>query len=127
MPRTWSSPMIPETPTTGARVATSASRIPGTARIVPTETTGFDGGTSTTSASLIASSTPGAGLASSIPIGTTAVRGTAAWWPDPVLLEVHRPALAGVGVVDDDVGLDPVVAHRQQLDPGLPARGTAPR
>ena len=73
-------PMIPETPTTGAAVATSASRMPGTPRIVPTETTGLDGGTSTTSASVIASSTPGPGLASSMPIGTTAWAGTAAWW-----------------------------------------------
>ena len=80
MPRTWSSPMIPETPTTGALVETSASRTPGTPRMVPTETTGLDGGTSTRSVSVIASRTPGPGLASSRPIGTTPWAGTAAWW-----------------------------------------------
>ncbi len=47
--------------------------------MVPTETTGFDGGTRTTSVSVSASSTPGPGLASSMPIGTTAWAGTAAW------------------------------------------------
>ena len=44
-----------------APVSRSASRMPGTARTVPTLTTGFDGASSTTSASAIASSTPGAG------------------------------------------------------------------
>ena len=80
MPRTWSWPMMPETPTTGAFVAVNASRMPGTPRIVPTETTGFEGGTSTTSASVMASSTPGPGWASSMPIGTTPYAGTAARW-----------------------------------------------
>ena len=47
---------------------------------MPTETTGFDGGTITTSASAIASSTPGPGFDSSMPIGTTAWAGTLAWW-----------------------------------------------
>ena len=65
---------------TGACVATRASRIPGTPRIVPTETTGLDGGTSTRSASLIASRTPGPGLASSMPMGTTAWAGISARW-----------------------------------------------
>ncbi|GAB3656422.1 hypothetical protein GCM10027596_10590 [Nocardioides korecus] len=39
----------------------------------------------------------------------------------PVLLEVHRAPLPVVGVVDDDVGLDAVVGHRQQRDARLPA------
>ena len=61
MPRTCSPATMGERPTTGAGVARSASRTPGTARIVPTDTTGFDGGRITTSAPSIASSTPGAG------------------------------------------------------------------
>ena len=80
MPRTWSSPMIPETPTTGAAVSARASRIRAHRGSCPTETTGLDGGTITTSASAIASSTPGPGFGSSMPIGTTAWAGTVAWW-----------------------------------------------
>ena len=72
--------MIPDTPTTGALVVARASRTPGTPRIVPTDTTGLDGGTSTRSASVIASRTPGPGLDSSSPMGTTAWAGTPARW-----------------------------------------------
>ena len=43
MPRTGAPPTIGDTPTTGAGVVRSASRIPGTERIVPIDTTGFDG------------------------------------------------------------------------------------
>ena len=57
---------------------TRASRTPGTPRIVPTDTTGFDGGTSTRSASVIASTTPGAGVARSRPTTTTVSAGTSA-------------------------------------------------
>ncbi|CAM5732030.1 hypothetical protein SALBM311S_01588 [Streptomyces alboniger] len=70
MPRTGASPTMGERPTTGTPASAIASRIPGTARMVPTETTGLDGGNSTTSASAIASSTPGAGLACSAPTST---------------------------------------------------------
>lgn len=59
-------------PTTGASVLVSASRTPGTARMIPIETTGLDGGNSTRSADSMASSTPGAGPARSMP--TTANR-----------------------------------------------------
>lgn len=65
-------------PTTGTPASAIASRMPGTARIVPTETTGLDGGKRMTSASPIASRTPGAGLAPSAPTGSTAYAGTEA-------------------------------------------------
>ena len=42
MPRTGAPPTMGLIPTTGADVVCSASRIPGTARMVPTDTTGFD-------------------------------------------------------------------------------------
>ena len=71
--------MIGENPTTGADVATNASRMPGTARMVPMLTTGLLGAMSTTSASAIASSTPGAGRASSAPTGTNDSAGSKAW------------------------------------------------
>ena len=71
--------MIGDTPTTGAVVARSASAIPGTARIGPTETTGLDGAISTRSAPAIASSTPGAGVESSAPIGVMDSAGSLAW------------------------------------------------
>ncbi len=76
MPRTGAPPMIPETPTTV--FASTAALMPGTARIGPMETTGLDGGNSTKSASAIASSTPGAGAATSAPAGVIASAGTAA-------------------------------------------------
>ena len=79
MPRTGARPMIGESPTTGAGVSRSASRMPGTARIVPMLTTGLLGASSTTSASAIDSGTPGAGLASSRPIWTKPCAGSAAW------------------------------------------------
>ena len=66
MPRTTLPPMIGETPTTGACVWRIASRMPGTDTIVPIETTGFDGATSTRSAPTMASTTQGAGAARSI-------------------------------------------------------------
>src|SRR5258708_1604392 len=48
---------------TRAGVERSAARIPGTARIAPMLTTGFDGASSTTSAVSIDSGTPGPALA----------------------------------------------------------------
>ena len=83
--------------------------------MVPTLTTGLLGGITTRSASVIASMTPGPGEASSSPTTTTASAGDLGVEPHPVLLEVHDPPPAGaVGVGDGDVGLDPVVGHRQQ-------------
>ena len=88
----------------------------GTPRMVPTETTGLDGGSTTRSASVIASMHARARAStSSSPTTTTVSAGTCGAQPHPVLLEVHDPAAAGrVGVGDRDVGLDPVVGHRQQ-------------
>ena len=67
-----------ERPTTGAGVERTASRMPGTPRMVPTDTTGLDGGSTTRSASPMASSTPGAGVAASWPTASTVSAGTAA-------------------------------------------------
>ncbi len=53
-----------------SRRAATASRTPGTARIVPIDTTGLEGQITIVSASAIASSTPGAGTAASMPSNT---------------------------------------------------------
>src|SRR2546425_723231 len=66
-PLTGASPTMGLTPMTGARVACRAATRPGTARMGPIDVTGFDGQTTTTSASAIASTTPGAGVASLAP------------------------------------------------------------
>ena len=85
--------------------------------MVPTETTGLDGGSSTRSASVIASITPGPGVASSSPTTTTVSAGTSARsltqysWK----CTTRRP-LGDSGVGDRDVRLDPVVGHREQPD-----------
>ena len=63
---------------TGALVERTASRIPGTCRIVPTDTTGLDGGKRTTSASCRASITPGPGVAVSTPTRAKPCAGIAA-------------------------------------------------
>ena len=49
-PRTGIPPMSGETPTTGAALPRNASRTPGTPRMMPIDTTGLLGGSSTTSA-----------------------------------------------------------------------------
>ena len=64
---TGASPTIGEIPTTRSRRATSASRMPGTARIGAMEITGFDGHSTIVSAAAMASSTPGAGRAAPAP------------------------------------------------------------
>ena len=76
-PRTGALPITGETPTTGAGVARIASRMPGTARIVPIDTTGLDGAISTRSAPAMAASTPGPGVDSSAPIGLMENAGSA--------------------------------------------------
>ncbi len=70
--------MMGETPTTGAEVRRIASRTPGTPRMVPTETTGLDGGSTTRSVSVSASITPGPGEQSSSPTTRTVSAGTSA-------------------------------------------------
>ena len=67
IPRNGLPPMIGEYPTTGAEVERSAPRIPGMASIAPMLTTGLDGASMTTSASVIAETTPGPAVAFSDP------------------------------------------------------------
>ena len=67
-----------ETPTTGAVAPRIASAIPGTDKIVPIETTGLLGGKIIRSAFSIASITPGAGLAVSMPMIANECAGSAA-------------------------------------------------
>ena len=76
MPRTGAPPTIGETPTTAPASRGRASRMPGTARIVPIETTGLDGGKRTTSA--VGDRLEHAGrraCASGAPTGTTSYAG----------------------------------------------------
>ena len=76
IPRTGEPPMMGDTPTTV--FAATAALMPGTARIVPMLTTGFEGGKSTTSASAMVSSTPGAGAASAAPTAMISAAGVSA-------------------------------------------------
>src|SRR3984957_7296813 len=138
MPRTGAPPMIGDTPTTV--LARTASAIAGTARMAPMLTTGLEGGNRTTSAAAIASSTPGAGRARAAPSTMMSAAGTSAcsrthhsWkctvrrdpgsprpggWPGPG--GWAPPWLARAGG-QDHVRLGPVVRHRDQRHPGLPA------
>ena len=114
-------------PDDGRAVPRRASRTPGTPRMIPIETTGLLGGSSTTSASRIASSTPGAARRAVHADRDEPLRRHGGPHPHPPLLEVDR-ALAAVAVVDHHVGLDRGVAHRQQRDAAVgqpPARGQA--
>ena len=109
------------------RVRAAPARIPGTARIGPMETTGLLGATRIRSAAAIASATPGrAGRPRCRPDVTASAAGWArsrtqySW-----KCTARRPPGACV-VGDGDVGLDPVVGHRQQPQArvaGQPARG----
>ena len=66
---------------------------------------------------MIASMTPGAGRDVVQPDEDHGLGGHLGAQPHPVLLEVDDPPAAGrLGVGDRDVGLDPVVGHRQQPD-----------
>ena len=106
--------MMGETPTTV--LAATAARMPGTARMVPMLTTGFDGGNTITSASPMASSTPGAGAASAAPTAMMAAAGVCA------CMRTHHSWKCTVRwLVQHDVRLDGVIGHRQQPHSGLPA------
>ena len=83
-------------------------------------TTGFDGGRITTSASWIASSTPGRRLGGVGADEHEPLGGDRGAQPYPPLLEVDRPPALVIG--DDHVGLDPVVRHGQQPHAGPPPR-----
>ena len=100
--------------------------MPGTPKIVPTDTIGLDGGRITRSAARIASMHSGGRRALLQADEQHTLRRDLGPQTDPVLLEVHDPLPARcVGVGDDDVRLDPVVGHRQQPDtrPPAPAQG----
>src|SRR2546425_8969989 len=62
-PLTAAPPTIGLTATTRARAAASASAMPGTASTGPTDVTGVEGPTTTSSASRVGAGTPGAGRA----------------------------------------------------------------
>src|SRR5216684_3750754 len=66
-PATAVLPIIGLTAATGARVCLMASMMPGTARMGPMLVTGLLGASNTTVADMMASITPGAGSAFSIP------------------------------------------------------------
>ena len=123
MPRTAAPAMIGETPTMGARPAgddepalSTASCMPGMLRIVPIDTTGFDGATSTTSAAANAASAPGEGRAAARFCCSNRAAGQGSAMARPPLLKVH--AVAGRR---HDVRVDLVVGRRVQGDPERPA------
>ena len=78
-----------------ARGARTASRMPGTPRMVPTETTGLDGGRRPGRPSAIASRTPGAGVDVSWPDHEDRLGRHLGPQPHPVLLEVDHPRPLG--------------------------------
>ena len=91
--------------------------MPGTPRIVPIDTTGLDGASriAVRGRERLGHSGCGPGpldpdLHERLRVGRRAVA-------HPPLLEVDGLLLSALRVVDDDVRLDPLVAHRQQPDP----------
>ena len=99
------------------------ARMPGTPRIVPTDTTGLDGGRMTRSAPVMASSTPGAGVDWSRPTKASASAGTSAWsrtqyswkWTTRLPLGASASAIATcVSTRSSDIG--------SSRTPGLPPR-----
>ena len=100
-----------------ARARSSASRTPSTARIGSSETNGFDGASTITSASRMASSTPGAGRAGS-PSKRTVRTGSTRAAADEPLLELE---LAGVR---PDARAQPVVGRREATGSSSPSRRT---
>ena len=96
-----------------------------TAKIGAMDTTGFDGGSTTTSALMMASMTPGPGAAVS-PLPTYKL----ARWDrrtvsHPPLLEVKRGRLSGIRILNNDVGFDAVVAHGNGVTQGVASVHTA--
>ena len=124
MPRSTAPPITGLTPTTGAGVERSAARIPGTARIAPTETTGLEGATTTRSAVPMASSASGVGEADSAPIWTKPEAGSCAlcrthhsWkWiaREPVADPPASPAPAPPSAADGSVTTT-CVSHRSSV------------
>ncbi len=93
--------------------------------MVPTDTTGFDGGKTMTSASAMASRTPGAGLACSAPTGTTACAATEARiftqysWKCTALLSPSTSTATCVSTRSSDIGISRTpgfhLAHRASV------------
>ena len=120
-PFTGAPPTIGLIAITRSRRATSASRMPGTARIGPIEITGFDGQITIVSAVRSASSTPGAGRAASAPSKRTDTTGDSA--RSPTNHSLHRE-LFGVAAVaaHGDAGAHAVVGHRHEPQAEIPRR-----
>ena len=116
MPRTTAPPMMGETPTTERPRRAEQPRMPGIATTVPIDTTGFDGASTMTSASAMASSTPGAGDGVLEPVHLEPERRQRRAIPRPPLLEVQIALAAGL-VRDDDVRLGLLVGRRHQPRP----------
>ena len=120
IPRTGAPPMIGDSPTTGARAARSAVRMPGTARMVLIDTTGLDGAIRISSACAIASRHARRRLRRRPRRpGRTSSAGSSARWRTHHSWKwiARRPPSA----LDHHVGLAALVGHRQQPDAGLPA------
>ncbi len=79
MPRTGAPPMIGVTATVWAAAFWMAARIPGTARMGAIDTTGLEGQRMMPSAPAMASSSPGAARARSIPAKVMRSTGSRAW------------------------------------------------
>ena len=118
MPRTGAPPMIGDTPTTGPGAGVTASRIPGTPRIVPMETTGLLGRDQhdVCAEDRLEHARPGGGVVD--PDLHERLGRQARAVLDPPLLEVDRAA--PFVRLHDDVRLAALVGHRQQPDAGLP-------
>ena len=87
-----SPPTIGLTATTGASVASSASRIPGTARIGAIDASGFDGPITIARAPAIAPSASGLGAACSAPRNSRPSTAPAACWRIMNSWNAHQPA-----------------------------------
>ena len=103
-------PTIGEIATTEERRAASRSSMPGSARIGPIDTSGFDGAITTTSASVSAASVAAVGRG--IVVEPDARHRDAVSEPDEVVLE--RDLLAGPG--ERDHGPEPIVRHREHRE-----------
>ena len=111
MPLTGAPPTIGVTATTRQGAASTAARIPGTARMGAIDTTGLDGQIRTPLAVARASVTPGAGRASSTPWKRTARTGSRAWRPTQYS---WNPRSRGPSGPSTSTRVDPLVAHWHQ-------------
>ena len=112
-------PTIGDTATVWARRAAIASRTPGTASTGAIETSGFDGAITTVAASVMASRTPGPGVASSAPTKRTACTGT----PWRCLTKYSWKLISSPVVGEGHARLDAIVGDRQDAELEAPRRG----